>query len=98
MAIHPGSYGLDQAAGLQTGREGDPGAVLVNALTQEDVGEVDGARLNPDHDLTGARYRIGHLLQAQRLGGMAEFVDTPGAHGGSPTSVWGPQRPRGGAG
>ena len=65
---HAGAKRIDHAGGLVADARRKYRALVIDALTQHDLGPVEADRLDPDADLAGAGIALRYLLQAQYLG------------------------------
>jgi len=62
-----GADGFDFAAGIGSGNERQGGLARVGAAADVDVDGIDADRSNPNHNLIGAWFRIGDILELQDL-------------------------------
>ena len=79
--------GLDDGSGdFGTGGEGGIRALLVLALAEQDVEEVEGRRLDLDNDLAGVGFGLLDLVELQDVLRVSKLVYPPSAHLGSSSS------------
>ena len=75
----PGADGAHPTGDLGARRERQRRLELVHVLDDQDIGEVDGAGLDVDDDLTVVGRRVVDLLQHEGLGGP-EGLAQHGSH------------------
>ena len=82
-SVDPSANGLDHAADLLAGDEGQRRLEGVGVPAHEDVGQPDGRGLDPDPEVAGQRLGLVDVDQAEHVGGLTVVDDLPRPHHGS---------------